>query len=76
VQIDYVVGTEPEEGVLTIVGNDPDEGTLAFPVHGNRAELAVGDVAPDFDLTTIDGTTYRLSDHAGEVVLLMFFNST
>jgi len=35
--------------------------------------LRVGGVAPDFEGRTIDGETFRLSDHRGEVVVLDFF---
>jgi len=35
--------------------------------------LAVGDLAPDFALTTGDGTVFRLSEHRGRAVVLFFF---
>lgn len=77
VQVDFTpVDTAPVEGTLVLASNDVDEASLEIPVHANRAELDVGDVAPDFVLTSLDGRTYRLSEHAGEVVLLMFYNST
>ncbi|MEQ1510626.1 MAG: TlpA disulfide reductase family protein [Sphingopyxis sp.] len=34
---------------------------------------AVGDVAPDFDLTLVDGSHVRLSDMRGQVVVLNFW---
>lgn len=35
--------------------------------------LKRGDLAPDFELTTLDGETVRLSDYRGEKVLLNFW---
>lgn len=35
--------------------------------------LAVGDLAPDFALTTGDGSTFRLSEHLGRAVVIFFF---
>lgn len=41
---------------------------------GLRAELAVGDPAPDFSLPGSDGKTYKLSDFQGkEAVVLAWF---
>jgi len=35
--------------------------------------VPVGGQAPDFELTTVDGVTYRLSDLKGQAVMLNFF---
>ena len=35
--------------------------------------LAKGDQAPDFELTDQDGTIHRLSDYAGQTVVLYFY---
>jgi len=46
--------------------------------NGNPAgfhTLAIGDAAPDFALTGIDGRTYRLADFAGPDVLMVLFTS-
>lgn len=40
---------------------------------GKAKELKVGDVAPEFSLTMYDGTTFRMSEHDDEVVLLNFW---
>lgn len=41
---------------------------------GARAELQVGDVAPDFSLEASDGQTYRLADYRGkQAVVLAWF---
>jgi peroxiredoxin len=34
--------------------------------------VKVGDIAPDFTTTTIDGKKFTLSDHRGKVVMLQF----
>ena len=39
----------------------------------SAADLAPGDPAPDFALSGSDGQTHRLSDHAGQVVVLAWF---
>lgn len=41
---------------------------------GDRVELAVGDIAPDFELPGSDGRTYRLADYRGShVVVIAWF---
>jgi peroxiredoxin Q/BCP len=35
--------------------------------------LSAGTLAPDFDVTSHDGTRVRLSDFAGKYVLLWFY---
>ena len=37
--------------------------------------LPPGAAAPDFDLTTVDGTRLRLSDYRGNAVLLTFWRA-
>jgi peroxiredoxin Q/BCP len=44
--------------------------------HGNREQqmaLRVGDPAPDFELEADDGSRYRLSEHFGQRILLVFY---
>jgi thioredoxin-dependent peroxiredoxin len=38
-----------------------------------RTELKEGDAAPDFTLPDGEGKTWRLSDHRGQVVVLLFY---
>jgi peroxiredoxin len=38
------------------------------------AAAAVGDAAPDFTLTDLDGKTHKLSDYRGRVVVLEWFS--
>lgn len=35
--------------------------------------LRSGDQVPDLSLTAYDGSTFRLSDHDGDVIVLSFF---
>lgn len=35
--------------------------------------VRVGDIAPSFELTTLDGTVFNLESHRGKVVLVNFF---
>jgi len=42
--------------------------------HAHAADLKVGDVAPDFELTASDGKTYHLADFKGrQAVVLAWF---
>lgn len=41
--------------------------------EGQVKALKEGDMAPDFTATLVDGSTFTLSEHDGEVVLLNFF---
>ena len=61
-------------GEITLHTNDPDEPELVLTIDGNRGEPVVGSEAVDFDLLTIYGERFRLSDHLGKVVLVKMFN--
>lgn len=49
---------------------------LVAGVQGNQnaAKAKIGEAAPDFTLTDTDGKTVSLSDHAGKIVVLEWFN--
>jgi peroxiredoxin len=47
--------------------------TFLSRLPSQRPAVAVGETAPDFTLTDAEGTTRRLSDHAGEWVVLKFY---
>lgn len=47
-------------------GDDGDDGS---------GIAKIGDPAPDFEMSTFDGETFRLSDHRGEVVIVNFWGS-
>ena len=40
---------------------------------GSAKELSEGDVAPEFSVSLLDGSTFRLSEHDDDVVLLNFW---
>lgn len=43
--------------------------------EADKPGLAKGDVAPDFELTTLDGDAVKLSDYQGKTVMLNFWAS-
>lgn len=53
------------------VGQEPPAPPPAPARSGS--EVQVGDQAPDFELTTTDGTKFKLSDQRGKVVVILFF---
>jgi len=46
------------------------------PQFRNFLELEIGGAAPDFELQTITGETWRLSDQRGKIVALQFASAT
>jgi len=68
-------------GVVTAVviagsgGNDDPAASTVEHVDIPRGGPQVGDVAPDFTATTLDGDTVKLSDYAGKPVVLNFWAS-
>ena len=46
-----------------------------LPLEGREVGSTIGDIAPDFDLETIDGGRFRLSDWRGQPVLINFWAS-
>ena len=59
--------------------NGGGEGVVDHPVwlptEGREVGSEIGDVAPDFDLETVDGGRFRLSDWRGQPVLVNFWAS-
>ena len=43
--------------------------------RSQQGQVSVGEVAPDFELISFDGETYRLSDYRGSVILVNFWAS-
>ena len=76
VDITYTAGAPNASGSYQIMSNDSDESLLKCETNGNIIGANVGDQAPDFELDFIaNGSgTYQLSDHLGEVVVLIFFS--
>ena len=62
-------------------GDEPAEPTATTAVEPTDAPSAmvgneIGEVAPDFELTTIDGETLSLSDFRGDSPVLLYFFAT
>lgn len=43
--------------------------------HENTTLVSMGDIAPDFEVELLDGTSRQLSHFRGEVVMLIFFSA-
>jgi len=52
-------------------GAGTDEPTPPSPEETTRVH--VGDIAPEIEAQLLDGSTFRLADHRGEVVVISFF---
>lgn len=50
----------------------PAEVQTEQKVYENDYIVKVGDMAPDFELIMDDGSTFKLSDHRGKLVMLQF----
>ena len=44
-------------------------------IRSQKGQVSVGEIAPDFELTSFDGDFYQLSDFRGYVVVLNFWAS-
>lgn len=66
-------------GVVTwvvVAGSDGNDSSSAIVPDGVRnGGPRVGDTAPDFTLTTLDGETVSLSDYQGQPIVLNFWAS-
>ncbi len=64
------------EATVCLASDDADEPQVQVVLHtGEAGSLGpIGDPAPDFVLSGIDGNTYRLSEQLGKVVVLIFFS--
>ena len=62
------------EGTVCIVTNDPHQPVIELSVsQGDGIALSVGQQAPSFELTDLDGKTWALDDYRGRPVVLVFF---
>lgn len=72
---DSVFDYSPPEGVdvmdMSKMLDATFDGGQGNDVFGGKVD--VGDVAPDFEATTLDGTPFKLSDYRGKFVLLDFW---
>lgn len=48
---------------------------FAIAPKNDKKALAVGDLAPDFELVDVEGNTHRLSDYRGQGVFLNFWGT-
>ncbi|MGH9866804.1 MAG: redoxin domain-containing protein [Candidatus Polarisedimenticolia bacterium] len=74
----YQLESDPARALehFTKVITDYPDAPQAAPARAFAHELetmAVGNPAPDFEITLLDGRTTRLSDHLGRVVLVDFW---
>ena len=72
------LGLAPIVAALAVLGSRLGRGNgRAAPGVNNESELAEvrSRPAPDFRLTTFEGSEFRLSDHRGEVVVINFWAS-
>ena len=61
---------------VAVRGDDADTASSASPGSASEPGVAtVGEQAPDFELTTLDGDTVRLADFRGTPVVLNFWAS-
>jgi len=57
--------------VVVGCGAGPEEPAPPSPEASTRVH--VGDIAPEIEAQLLDGSTFRLADHRGEVVVISFF---
>ncbi len=63
---DVIIPLASPKGMLTIH-------LRASLAAGLNQTLRIGDFAPDFDLPTVDGKNFKLSEHRGHPVVLYFY---
>lgn len=65
----------PKDASPPAAGDDASaDAPLAAAPIAEGAKAEVGKPAPDFTLTDLEGKTHRLSEHAGKIVVLEWFN--
>src|SRR5699024_5079910 len=61
--------------IYEFVGSDDegDDSATDIEESSDQVGLGIGDIAPDFELKTMEGETVRLSDYRGERVFVNFW---
>lgn len=70
---DNKVAEQEDSGFVSNQGNDPADNETSETTAVANVGLNVGDIAPDFQLQTLEGETVTLSDHLGERVMVNFW---
>lgn len=63
---------QPAQETQTPAEQQPQTEQTQQVVYANNYLVKVGDIAPDFSLPLTDGTTFKLSEQRGKVVMLQF----
>lgn len=80
--ITYAPRSSDDQGLIRIRSNDPDENPLPIQVFGRTHFLDPGEAVPDFTLPSYTAdpesgelipSTFRLSEHRGQVVWLQVY---
>ena len=66
-------GTSVVSGTVTLHSDDPDEPSVNIEMRANTPGIGVGAPAPDVVLDLVEGGSWDLRDHQGEVVVLAYF---
>ena len=61
------------DSTICLASNDPDGPAREVSVVGGDNSSYLGQTAPDFTLTDLDGNTHRLSEQLGNPVVLAYF---
>ena len=59
--------------VVFVLGKKESETNIDNEEIGDKIGTSIGDIAPDFELTTYGGEMVRLSDHKGKSVFINFW---
>ena len=73
VRLTYAGGDDTLDAEVCIATDDADGPTLSLAVTAGKDDAWIGQPAPDFALTDLDGTTHRLSEQLGHPVMLVYF---
>ncbi len=68
-------GGEDLDTTLCLASDDPDTPATTVELHsgGGGKHAMLGEPAPDFALSDLDGNLYQLSEQLGKVVVLVYF---